>query len=238
VHGVTREEIAGLVAAVDYTNVLSVTATEREVREACAQARQYGFRAVVALPQYLGVLVDELKGTGVLAQIPVGYPGGGVTTRVKCFEAEEGLARGASDLDMVMNIGAFKAGDYAKVRDDIEAVMRVARPFHVPFKVIIEVGVLTEDEKVTAALLVRDCGADFVKTSTGFLPGKLSLHDITLIRDTVGESPRIKASGGVAALEDGVACLRAGASVVAMRHRLIEQLEKLVWPTRPAPAAP
>jgi deoxyribose-phosphate aldolase len=233
-HAVTDEEIARLIAGVDYTNVLSVTATEGEVRDACAQARQYSFRAVVALPQYLGVLVDELKGTGILAQIPVGYPGGGVTTRVKCFEAEEGLERGATDLDMVMNIGAFKAGEYSRVRDDIEAVMRVARPFHVPFKVIIEVGVLTEAEKVTAALLVKDSGADFVKTSTGFLPGKLSLHDITLIRDTVGESPRIKASGGVAALEDGVACMRAGASVVAMRHRLIDQLQTLGWPTLPA----
>jgi len=135
-YGVTSEEIARLVAAIDYTNVLSVTATEREVREACDQARQYHFRAVVALPQFLGVLVDELKGTGVLAQIPVGYPGGGVTTRVKCFEAEEGLERGATDLDMVMNIGAFKASEYARVREDIEAVMSVARPFHVPFKVI------------------------------------------------------------------------------------------------------
>jgi len=236
-YAITNEEIGRLIAAVDYTNVLSVTATEREVREACAQARAWGFRAVVALPQYLDALVDELKGTGVLAQILVGYPGGGVTTRVKCFEAEEGLRRGAADLDMVMNIGAFKAADYRKVREDIEAVMSIARPFHVPFKVIIEVGVLTDEEKVTAAMLVKDCGADFVKTSTGFLPGKLSLHDITLIRDTVGERPLIKASGGVASLEDGVACMRAGASVVAMRQRLIEQLEKLGWPARPGSSA-
>jgi deoxyribose-phosphate aldolase len=232
VFGIANQEIERLVAAIDYTNVLGVAATETEVRAACAQARRYGFRAVVALPHYLGVLVEELKGTGTLAQIPVGYPGGGVTTRVKCFEAEEGLRRGASDLDMVMNIGAFKSGDYAFVKEDIQAVMKVAGPFRVPFKVILEVGVLSEEEKVTAAKLVKDCGADFVKTSTGFLPGKLSLHDITLIRDTVGESPRIKASGGVATLEDGVACMRAGARVVAMRYRLIEQLEKLGWPTK------
>ena len=235
-YGIMREEIDRLVAGVDYTNVLSVSATEREVREACAQARAHGFRAVVALPCYLGVLVDELKGTGILAQVPVGYPGGGVTTRVKCFEAEEGLSRGANDLDMVMNIGAFKARDYAAVRADIEAVMAVARPFGVPFKVIIEVSLLTDEEEVTAARLVKDCGADFVKTGTGFQPGKLSLHDVTLIRETVGERPLIKASGGVASLEDGVACLRAGAAVVAMRHRLVEQLAAIGW-TRPSPAA-
>jgi deoxyribose-phosphate aldolase len=231
-YAITRGEIEQLVAAVDYTNALRVTATESEVREACVQARRYGFRAVVAFPQYLGVLVEELKGSGVLAQIPVGFPGGGVTTRVKCYEAEEGLRRGANDLDMVMNIGAFKAREYDKVREDIDAVMSVARPFHVPFKVIIEVGVLTEEEKVAAAMLVKDSGADYVKTSTGFLPDKLSLHDITLIRDTVGERPRIKASGGVTALEDGVACLRAGASVVAMRYRLIEQLMAVNWPNQ------
>ena len=226
---VTREEIARLVSSVDYTNALGITATEKDVRDSCADARRFGFRAVVALPQYLGVIVEELSGSGVLAQIPVGYPGGGVTTRVKCFEAEEGLQRGAQDLDMMMNIGALKARNYARVKEDIEEVMRVARPFKVPFKVIIEVGVLTEEEKVTAALLVKDSGADFVKTSTGFLPGKLSLHDVTLIRDAVGERPLIKASGGVASLEDGVACMRAGASVVAMRHRLVEQLEQLGW---------
>ena len=216
--------------AVDYTNVLSVTATESDVRMACAQAREHGFRAVVAMPQFVGVMVDELKGTGVLAQIPVGFPTGGATTAVKCFEAEEGLRRGASDLDMVMNIAAFKAGAFRMVAQDIDAVMAIARPFHVPFKVIIEVNALGEEEKAEAARLVKDSGADFIKTSTGTYPGKLSLHDITLIRETVGETPRIKASGGIGSLEDGVACMRAGASVVAMRYRLIEQLAQIGWP--------
>ncbi len=225
--GITEKEIDALVPSVDYTDALGVTATESDARRACADARAWGFRAVVTLPHFVGVLVDELAGTGILAQIPVGYPGGGVTTRVKCFEAEEGLARGASDLDMVMDIGAFKGGDYRRVREDIEAVMSVARPFRVPFKVIIEVGVLTDEEKVTAARLVKDCGADFIKTCTGFVPGGLSLRDVTLIRDTVGEKPLIKASGGIPSIADAVACMRAGASVIAMRHRLIEQLEKI-----------
>jgi deoxyribose-phosphate aldolase len=228
-YNITDDDIRRLVKAVDYTEVLSVAATEAQVRTACAQARPYGFRAVVALPQFLGVLADELAGTGILAQIPVGFPTGGATTAVKCFEAEEGLRRGATDLDMVMNIAAFKAGDYRAVARDIDAVLAVARPFKVPFKVIIEVNALTEKEKVAAATLVKDSGADFVKTSTGTYPGKFSLHDIALIRDTVGESPRIKASGGIASLEDGVACMRAGASVVAIRHRLIEQLELIGW---------
>lgn len=231
-HGISSEEIAGLVSAIDYSEVLNITASEADAREACRVARRYGFRAVVAFPQFLGVLVDELKGSGVLAQIPVGFPCGGVTTLVKCTEAEEGLKRGASDLDMVMNIAAFKQGDYGKVSADIASVMKVAEPFRVPFKVIMEIGALTEEEKVTAAKLVKDSGADFIKTCTGFGPGRATVHDISLIRETVGEQPGIKASGGVAAIEDGVAFMKAGANVVAMRRFLVEQLEKLHWPKK------
>jgi deoxyribose-phosphate aldolase len=130
---------------------------------------------------------------------------------------------------MVMNIAAFKAGDYGRVARDISEIMAVARPFHVPFKVIIEIGVLTEAEKVTAAKLVLDSGADFIKTCTGFGPGRATLHDIGLIKETVGTGIGIKASGGVASIEDGVALRRAGATVVAMRHFLVEQLEGLDW---------
>ena len=227
--GVTSEEIRSLVAAIDYSQVLSVTASEADVVAACRTAREYHFRAVVAFPQYIGTLVDELKDSGVRAQIPVAFPCGGTSTRVKCLEAEEGLRRGATDLDMVMNLAAFKAGNYKRVAEDIAEVMAVARPFRVPFKVIIEIGVLTEPEKVTAAKLVLDSGADFVKTCTGFGPGRVTVHDIGLIRETVGPQLGIKASGGVPSLEDGVALMRAGATVVAMRRILVEQLEGLRW---------
>jgi len=229
VYRVTDEEVRQLVAVIDYSEALTITAGIDEVRSACQDAKRYGFRAVVAFPQYLGVLVDELKGSGVRAQIPVGFPCGGTTTYVKCKEAEEGLKRGASDLDMVMNISAFKSGDYQRVADDIAQVMAVAKPFGVPFKVIIEIGALTDEAKVTAAKLVRDSGADFIKTCTGFGPGRATVHDIGLIREAVGDGIGIKASGGVASVEDGVAFMRAGATVVAMRHFLVEQLEKLGW---------
>ncbi len=227
--GVTPEEIRRLVACIDFAETLTITSSEAEVRAACVPARKYHFRAVVSFPQHLGVLVDELKDSGVLAQIPVGFPCGGTTTRVKCFEAEEGLKRGATDLDMVMNIAAFKAGDYKKVAQDIAEVMSVARPFKVPFKVIIEIGVLTEAEKVTAAKMVLDSGANFVKTCTGYGPGRATVHDVGLIRETVGPGLGIKASGFVASIEDGVSLMRAGATVVAMRGFLVEQLEALGW---------
>jgi deoxyribose-phosphate aldolase len=130
---------------------------------------------------------------------------------------------------MVMNLGAFKAGDYKKTAEDISAVLAVARPFNVPFKVIIEVGVLTEEEIVTASKLVKDTGADFVKTCTGFGPGRATNHIIELIRETIGPDMGIKASGGVASIEDGIGFMRAGATVVAFRGHLVKQLEQTGW---------
>jgi len=233
VYKVTEEEIRQLVSVIDYSEALTITAGVAEVRAACQDADRFGFRAVVAFPQYLGVLVDELKGSGVRAQIPVGFPCGGTTTYVKCREAEEGLKRGASDLDMVMNISVFKSGDYQRVADDIARVMAVAKPFGVPFKVIIEIGALTDMEKAIAAKLVVDSGADFIKTCTGFGPGRATVHDIGLIRETAGDSIGIKASGGVSSIEDGVVFMRAGATVVAMRHFLVDQLEQLGWVGEP-----
>lgn len=228
-YDITQEEIEKLVSVIDYSEALTITASGDDVRAACDQAKTYGFRAVVAFPQYLGILVDSLEGSQVRAQIPVGFPCGGVTTSVKCHEAEEGLMRGATDLDMVMNISAFKMGDYRRVSQDIAAVMAIAKPFHVPFKVIIEVGALTDQEIVTASKLVVDSGADFVKTCTGFSSGRSTVHIISLIKETVGDRIGIKASGGVASIEDGVAFMRAGATVVAMRQYLIHQLEELEW---------
>jgi deoxyribose-phosphate aldolase len=228
-HGVTREEIRRLVSSIDYSETLTITASTREVREACTAAKRYGFRAVVSFPQYLAVLVEELRDSGVRAQIPVGFPCGGQTTHVKCCEAEEGLRQGAGDLDMVMNLSAFKAGDFKRVADDITGVRTVVEPFGVPFKVILEIGILTDEEKVTAARLAEDCGAQFVKTCTGFGPGRATVHDIALLRAAVRADTGIKASGGVPSIEDGVALMRTGANVVAMRRILVEQLEHIGW---------
>jgi deoxyribose-phosphate aldolase len=232
VQNITDGEIRQLIASVDYSEALTLTAGESEARAACEDAKRYGFRAVVAFPQYLGILVDELKGSHVRAQIPVGFPCGGSTTHVKCIEAEEGLRRGATDLDMMINLSAFKAGYYKQVAEDIAAVLTVAKPFDVPFKVIIEVGALTDAEIVTAAKLVVDSGANFIKTCTGFGPGRVTVHAIRVIKETVGDRIGIKASGDVASLEDGVTLMRAGATVIAMRKQLVKQLDELGWRAR------
>jgi len=231
VHSVTNAEISQLVASVDYSEALTLIAGESQVRAVCKDAKRFGFRAVVAFPQYLGILVDELKGSRVRPQIPVGFPCGGTTTHVKCVEAEEGLKRGATDLDMMMNLSAFKAGHFNRVAEDIAAVMEVAEPFGVPVKVIIEIGALTDPEITTAARLVADTGADFIKTCTGFGPGRATVRAVRLIKETVGNRIAIKASGGIASIEDGVALMRAGATVVALRKQLVEQLDVLGWGT-------
>jgi deoxyribose-phosphate aldolase len=226
---VTDEDIRKLVACVDYSEALTLAAGPKEALAACGDAKKYGFRAVVAFPWNLGVQVEGVKGSKVLAQICVGFPCGCQTTRVKCLEAEEGVSAGATDLDMVMNLGAFKAKDYGRVSKDIAAVREAAGGAGIPFKVIIEVGILTEEEIVTAAKLVKDAGADFVKTCTGFGPGRATNHIIELIRETVGPELGIKASGGVAGIEDGVSLMRSGATVIALRRNLVDQLERIGW---------
>jgi deoxyribose-phosphate aldolase len=224
---VSPDRIRQLVSVIDYSEALTIVATEGDVRTACAAGKRYGFRAVVAFPHNVGLMADELSDSNVRAQVAVGFPCGGHSTHVKCTEAEEGLKRGANDLDMVMNIGAFKSGQYDRVSQDIQAVREVAKPFGVPFKVIIEVGVLDDEEKVTAAKLVADAGADFVKTCTGFGPGRATIHDVMLIRRTIGDDVGIKASGGVASIEDGLALMDAGATVIAMRSMLLDQLNAI-----------
>jgi deoxyribose-phosphate aldolase len=226
---VTNDDIRKLLACVDYSEALTLAAGPEDALRACEDAKKYGFRAVVAFPWNLGVQVDAVKGSKILAQICVGFPSGNQTTKIKCTEAEEGLERGATDLDMVMNLGAFKSKNYKKVTEDIKAVLEIAKPFKVPFKVIIEAGILNNDEIITAAKLVKDSGAGFVKTCTGFGPGRATNRLIELIRETVGPEMGIKASGGVAGIEDGVSLMKSGATVVAFRRHLVEQLEEIGW---------
>ena len=118
-YSISDEEIKAVVKSVDYSEALTITAGEKEVREACKWGKTYGFRAVVSFPQHIGIIAEELKDTGTRAQLAIGFPSGGHTTHVKCLEAEEGLKSGGTDLDMVMNISAFKSKDYKKVTEDI-----------------------------------------------------------------------------------------------------------------------
>lgn len=225
--------IRRLLPTIDYSDPLRPDATEADVIRACEEGTTFGFRAVVAFPHYLPLVVRELsrlrelrEGAVVRAQLAVGFPSGAVTTATKCRETEEGLRTGANDFDMVMNVGAFKSGDFGAVRADIEAVGALVRPEGHPLKVILEVGFLNEAEIVAAATLVADAGATHVKTCTGFGPGRATLRNIGLLRAAVGRRLQIKASGGVASIEDALSFLDAGAAVVAARGWLVDQLRR------------
>ncbi|MFC3343359.1 deoxyribose-phosphate aldolase [Paenibacillus abyssi] len=162
----------------------------------CAEARKYRFATVCVNPFWVPAAAEQLAGSGVGVTTVIGFPLGATSTFSKVAETRDAIAGGATEIDMVINVGALKSGMYGDVKSDIEAVVRACRGRAV-VKVIIETGYLTDDEKVKACELSQSAGADFVKTSTGFGPGGATVEDIALMRQTVGPEMGVKASGGV-----------------------------------------
>ncbi|MCG0238715.1 MAG: deoxyribose-phosphate aldolase [Firmicutes bacterium] len=198
-----------LARLIDHT-LLKPEATEEQIRRLCAEARHYGFAAVCVNPWWVPLCVQELKGTGVKVATVIGFPLGATTTEAKAFEARQAVEAGADELDMVMNVGALKSGHLDRVQEDIAAVVRAAAGRMV--KVILETGLLTDEEKVTACRLAVAAGAHFVKTSTGFGPGGATVADVSLMRRTVGDQVGVKASGGIRDHATAVAMVEAGAT--------------------------
>ena len=181
-------------------------------------------------PTYVELASSLLKGTDIRVCSVVGFPLGATLPEVKAYEAEHVIARGANEIDMVMNIGALKGGDYALVREDIAAVVRVANDHSVLVKVILEMALLEEAEKVKACELALEAGADFVKTSTGFGPGGATVEDVRLMRKVVGDRVGVKAAGGIATYEMALAMIEAGATRIgASRSVKIIQEAQAAW---------
>jgi deoxyribose-phosphate aldolase len=155
---------------------------------------------------------DRLRGTSVVTCTVIGFPLGATTTAVKATEARKALREGAREVDMVINIGALKSGDYDLVRDDIAKVAEAAHEVGGLCKVILETALLTDEEKVIASSIAKEAKADFVKTSTGFGPGGATVYDVALMRETVGPDMGVKASGGVRTVEDVEDMIAAGAT--------------------------
>ncbi|MFY9500595.1 MAG: deoxyribose-phosphate aldolase [bacterium] len=194
---------------IDHTN-LKATATRADIETLCAEARQYGFRAVCVNPSQVVNAVEFLAGSEVRVATVIGFPLGATTSLTKAREAEEAVAAGAAELDMVINIGALKEGRLDYVRDDIKAVVRAARGALV--KVILETCYLTDEEKVLACRAAAEAGANFVKTSTGFGPGGATLEDVRLLRANIPPTMEVKASGGIRDIEAARAFIAAGAT--------------------------
>jgi deoxyribose-phosphate aldolase len=196
---------------IDHT-LLKPEASEGDIRKLCEEAAEFGFASVCVNPGWVKRASEFLKGTGVPVCTVIGFPLGATLPDVKAYEARRAIFNGAREVDMVINIGALKSGDDCAVEDDIRAVADAAHENGVLCKVIIETALLSDEEKVRACLAAKNAGADFVKTSTGFSKGGATVHDISLMRRTVGSALGVKASGGVKGIDDARAMFEAGAT--------------------------
>jgi deoxyribose-phosphate aldolase len=194
---------------IDHT-LLDPSATQDRVERLCEEAKTYRVHAVCVNPIWVALAVSSLRGSDVKVCSTVGFPLGASLTGVKAFEAETVVRLGASEVDMVINIGALRSQDLQTVREDIMQVVKASKGSLV--KVIIETGYLTDQEKIQACKLAEEAGAAYVKTSTGFSSRGATVDDIVLIRRTVGNRLGVKASGGIRTLKDAVEMIEAGAS--------------------------
>lgn len=206
--GAIGPEIARLI---DHT-LLKPDATQDQIAQLCYEARKYGFVAVCVNPSYVKLCAQLLKGSPVHVCTVVGFPLGATPPEVKAYEAQQAIDDGATEVDMVINIGALKSKDYALVERDIATVARTCHAGGAILKVIIEAALLTDEEKVIACQLARTAGADYVKTSTGFGPGGATVHDVELMRRAVGPEMGIKAAGGIRSYQEAQALVAAGAT--------------------------
>lgn len=194
---------------IDHT-LLKPDSTREQIDKILEEAKKYQFKSVCINPTHVSYASQQLLDTDVLVCTVIGFPLGATTTDVKVFETENAIKNGASEIDMVINIGALKDQRYDEVQKDIEGVIAAANGKTV--KVIIETVLLTDEEKVKACELAEKAGATFVKTSTGFAGGGATPEDVKLMKDTVGNCLEVKASGGVRSLEDFEKMIEAGAT--------------------------
>ncbi|HEL1676305.1 TPA: deoxyribose-phosphate aldolase [Streptococcus suis] len=194
---------------IDHT-ILKPETTQEQVEKILAEAKEYDFASVCVNPTWVALVAESLKDSDVKVCTVIGFPLGANTPAVKAFETKDAISNGADEIDMVINIGALKTGNYDLVLEDIKAVVAASGDKLV--KVIIEACLLTDDEKVKACQLSQEAGADYVKTSTGFSTGGATVADVALMRKTVGPDMGVKASGGARSYEDAIAFIEAGAS--------------------------
>ncbi len=198
-----------LAQMIDHT-LLKPDVTRQQIVTLCEEAKKYSFASVCVNSSWVPVAKSLLAGTPVMVCAVVGFPLGAMTPTAKAYEARDAVRQGASEIDMVINVGALKSRDYETVFEDICRVVKAARPSTV--KVILETGSLTEEEKIAGCTLSKLAGAAFVKTSTGFGKGGATVEDIALMRKVVGSSMGVKASGGVRSADDVEKMRLAGAT--------------------------
>ncbi len=200
-----------IAAMIDHT-LLKPDATRDQIAQLCYEARKYEFASVCVNPTHVKLCTELLRGSPVKVCTVIGFPLGAATPDVKSFEALKAIQEGATEIDMVLNIGALKARDFELVARDIRSVVQTGHAHGALVKVILETSLLNREEKIAACLLAKEAGADFVKTSTGFGGGGATVEDVALLRKVVGPDVGVKASGGVGSFEDAQAMVAAGAT--------------------------
>lgn len=210
-HGHASDVPHDLAKYIDHT-LLKPDATEADIDKLCAEAVEYGFASVCVNPTWVKRAAQNVRGSDVKVASVIGFPFGATPPEIKAMEARRVIRDGAREIDMVINIGALKSGDFDLVRKDIAKVSDACHEAGAINKVIIETSLLTDEEKVMASHLAKEGKADFVKTSTGFAGGGATVHDVLLMRETVGPKMGIKASGGVRSREDAEEMIAAGAT--------------------------
>lgn len=198
-----------LARMIDHT-LLRPEATPDDIRRVCDEAKEFGFFSVCINTHYVSLVAEEVKGTSIKVCSISGFPLGAVETSVKAFEAAKAVEQGAGEIDMVLNVGAMKAGEFGLVCDDIGSV--AAACGNALLKVIIEAALLSDDEKVHACKLAVEAGAGFVKTSTGFGPPGANVGDVRIMRKAVGPDIGVKASAGIRTAPFAIELAEAGAS--------------------------
>lgn len=227
--GMYSREIARLI---DHT-LLRPDATRSQIEALCGEAREHGFATVCVNPAWVPLCAHLLKGTETRVCTVVGFPLGATLPEVKAYEAARVVAEGACEVDMVLNVGALKSGDYSLVARDIRQVVLASRAGGALVKVILETALLDDDEKVKACVLAREASADFVKTSTGFAAAGATAADVALMRRVVGPLMGVKAAGGVRDLKSAKAMIEAGADRIGASVGV-----KIVQESRGAAPAP
>lgn len=220
-----KTEIAHLI---DHT-LLKPEATVQQIAQLCHEALLYNFASVCINPAHVKLAAQLLQNSEVKVCTVVGFPLGATSTEAKVFETLQALNDGATEIDMVINIGALKGGDDALVERDIAAVVKTVHQHGALCKVIIETALLTNDEKIRACQLAKQAGADFVKTSTGFSSGGATIEDVALMRQTVGPQVGVKASGGIRTLAEAQRMISAGATRLGVSAgvKIIQEAQSL-----------
>lgn len=202
---------ANIAHMIDHT-LLKPDASQDQIAQLCYEARKHGFAAVCVNPANVKLAAQLLKGSPVAVCAVVGFPLGATSPEVKAYEAQQAIEDGATEIDMVINVGALKSKDYELVERDIATVVRTCHNNQAICKVIIEAALLTDEQKIKACQLAKAAGADYVKTSTGFGPGGATVEDVALMRRVVGPEMGIKAAGGIRTLEAVKQMVKAGAT--------------------------